>query len=300
MNYYDEEIEVNKSADGTVLPKVSPRGLSQKIKPKIATLPSDDFKKVVSKGHEGSDISATESEEESFSEHKSGDRKSSLTAEKWKDIDVPSEVKDIFSYILKYSPQHIEPEYYLCPFIPEYVPSVGDVDAFLKVESPNLSQNTRQRELLDHLSQMGVSYLDEPSGHQSDPSVLSIKMRSVLTGSGKHSANIKIPIAKNPKDIDKWINEVEQFHVGQTIVDIQSTKDVQTLLAEWPISFEKVIQELESKGSDGPEEESLKDYVKSVCQMFGIEIVEETQLQYIIAIKTLFSMYLTVNNASFE
>lgn len=299
MNYYDEEIEVNKSADGTVLPKVSPRRLSEKIKPKIATLPANDFKKVVSKGHEGSDISATESEEESFSEHKPGDRKSSITAEKWKDFDVPSEVKEVFSYILKYTPQHIEPEYYLCPFIPDYVPAVGDVDAFLKVESPNLSQNSRRGELLEHLSQMGVSYLDEPSGHQSDPSVLSIKMRSVLTGGGKHSANIKIPIAKNSKDIDKWINEVEQFHVGQTIVDIHSSKDVQTLLTDWPISFEKVIQELEAKAG-GLQEESLKDYVKSVCQMFGIEIVEETQLQYIIAIKTLFSMYLSVNNSSFE
>lgn len=300
MNYYDEEIEVNKSADGTVLPKVSPRRLSEKVKSKIATLPSNDFKKAISKSHEGSDISATESEEESFSEHRPGERKSSLTAEKWKDLDVPGEVKDIFSYILKYTPQHIEPEYYLYPFIPDYVPAVGDVDAFLKVESPNLSQNSRQKELLDHLSQMGLSYLDEPSGHQSDPSVLSIKMRSVLTGSGKHSANIKIPIAKNAKDIDKWINEVEQFHVGQTIVDLQNTKDVQTLLAEWPMSFERVIEQLESGEVERDQEESLTEYVKSVCQMFGIEIVEETQLQYINAIKTLFSMYLYVNNASFE
>uniref|UniRef100_T1GHN5 Intraflagellar transport protein 46 homolog n=1 Tax=Megaselia scalaris TaxID=36166 RepID=T1GHN5_MEGSC len=125
---------------------------------------------------------------------------------------------------------------------------------------------------------MGLSYLDEPSGHQSDPSVLSIKMRSVLTGSGKHSANIKIPIAKNAKDIDKWINEVEQFHVGQTIVDLQNTKDVQTLLAEWPMSFERVIEQLESGEVERDQEESLTEYVKSVCQMFGIEIVEETQL----------------------
>lgn len=37
---------------------------------------------------------------------------------------------------LSYSPESIELDHCLKPFIPDYIPAVGDIDAFLKVRTP--------------------------------------------------------------------------------------------------------------------------------------------------------------------
>ena len=46
---------------------------------------------------------------------------------------VSSEIKQIFSYITYYTPQIIDIELKLKPFVPDYIPAVGDIDAFIKV-----------------------------------------------------------------------------------------------------------------------------------------------------------------------
>ena len=52
-------------------------------------------------------------------------------------LNVGADVKDIFDYISRYKPQKIELETKLKPFVPEYVPAVGEVDAFLKMPKPD-------------------------------------------------------------------------------------------------------------------------------------------------------------------
>ncbi|KAJ1556058.1 Intraflagellar transport protein 46 [Cladochytrium tenue] len=42
------------------------------------------------------------------------------------------DVKDLFQYIQRYRPQDVELEPELKPFIPEYIPAIGDIDAFIK------------------------------------------------------------------------------------------------------------------------------------------------------------------------
>ena len=54
----------------------------------------------------------------------------------------------------------------LKPFIPEYVPAIGDIDAFLKVPRPDGKEDS-----------LGLTVLDEPSAKQSDPHVLNLQMR---------------------------------------------------------------------------------------------------------------------------
>ena len=51
----------------------------------------------------------------------------------FRDLPVSSEIKDIFKFIERYQPQAIELEFKLKPFIPDYIPSIGDIDAFIKV-----------------------------------------------------------------------------------------------------------------------------------------------------------------------
>ena len=45
---------------------------------------------------------------------------------------VAKELKELFQHIRRYTPQNIELDLKLKPFIPEYIPAIGDTDAFIK------------------------------------------------------------------------------------------------------------------------------------------------------------------------
>jgi hypothetical protein len=53
--------------------------------------------------------------------------------ESGKPLSPNEELKELFQYITRYRPQDIELEPELKPFIPEYIPAIGDIDAFIKV-----------------------------------------------------------------------------------------------------------------------------------------------------------------------
>ena len=57
----------------------------------------------------------------------------------------------MFEYIQRYKPQKIDLETKIKPFIPDYIPAVGEVDAFLKMPKPD-----GQKE------DLGIAVLDEP------------------------------------------------------------------------------------------------------------------------------------------
>ena len=48
-------------------------------------------------------------------------------------LPVAKELKELFQHIRRYTPQNIELDLKLKPFIPEYIPAIGDIDAFIKV-----------------------------------------------------------------------------------------------------------------------------------------------------------------------
>jgi intraflagellar transport protein 46 len=48
-----------------------------------------------------------------------------------------AEITELFQYISRYHPHDIELETRVKPFIPDYIPAVGEVDAFLKVPRPD-------------------------------------------------------------------------------------------------------------------------------------------------------------------
>jgi len=52
-------------------------------------------------------------------------------------LKVSTEISELFQYISRYKPHNIELETKFKPFIPEYIPAVGEVDAFLKVPRPD-------------------------------------------------------------------------------------------------------------------------------------------------------------------
>lgn len=65
---------------------------------------------------------------------------------------------------MRYKPQKIDLESKLRPFIPEYIPAVGEVDALLKMPKPDGTDED-----------LGISVLDEPCLNPQDKTVLELK-----------------------------------------------------------------------------------------------------------------------------
>jgi hypothetical protein len=73
-----------------------------------------------------------------------------------------------FIFFSSYTPQNIELDYKLHPFIPDFIPAVGDIDAFLKISRPDGKSDS-----------IGLTVLDEPCAKQSEPAVLHLQLRAV-------------------------------------------------------------------------------------------------------------------------
>merc|ERR1712227_46634 len=172
------------------------------------------------------------------------------------------EVKDLFDYIIRYIPQKIELDYKLKPFIPDYIPAVGDIDALIKVES-------------DDNLQLGLTVLDEPSAKQSDPNIIELQLRSITkTSSGKMSKIKKVSnIDKEMKVVDKWIKDIDDLHRSKPAPTIQYSKtmpEIDQLMQVCPNEVETMLQDL-----SGPSAElnvSLDSYVDILCSILDIPV----------------------------
>jgi hypothetical protein len=54
-------------------------------------------------------------------------------ARDYQQLNVPMEVRDLFQYIERYKPHEVLLETPLRCFIPEFIPAIGELDAFIKV-----------------------------------------------------------------------------------------------------------------------------------------------------------------------
>lgn len=214
--------------------------------------------------------------------------------------------------IHRYSPSKVSIDYVLQPFIPEFIPAVGDIDAFLKVVPPKLAQERRGTSAF--IAKLGVDVLDEPSGQQSDPALLHMKLRSLSTqvrptldsgggsrlgtGTGGSKAPL-VSVAKSPKDIERWIAEIQNLHINQPFPMIvhrrKPLQDIDALMNEWPPELERTLS---SNGFPNAYLDcSLQMYIRLICSFLDIVIpASESQSDYIFALYTLFNLFLAVKN----
>ena len=214
-------------------------------------------------------------------------------------LKVDNEVKEIFRYITKYTPQSLDLEYRLKPFIPDFIPAVGDIDAFLKIPRPD--------GLPDNL---GLTVLDEPVANQSDPSVLHHRLQA-FSKLKKQRENIvqKIPNlhkdSKGVKDLESWLNQMSDLTTSLPSQSVHYTKampDVDLLMREWPEDFEAGMQELGGEDSicNADLDCDLETYIDLLCTMLDIPVHEKNgkpnRLQ---SLHVLFNLYLEIKNSSF-
>ncbi|XP_076624419.1 intraflagellar transport 46 [Colletes latitarsis] len=205
----------------------------------------------------------------------------------FEDLDVSMEAKELFQNILRYTPQKIELNYKLIPFIPDYIPAVGDIDAFIKISRPDAVED-----------KIGLTVLDEPCTNQSDPAVLHLQLRSHLRSAGAARQTVVKRIEdaeKNVKSIDKWIDDINQLHRSKHPPAVNLTKpmpDIDALLQQWPPEVEEKLNEMELDFAKL--DCDLPGLVDIVCNLLDIPAEEGSRME---ALHTLFTLYLEVRNA---
>lgn len=208
------------------------------------------------------------------------------------DASFPVELKEIMQFIPKFSPQNIEIDYKLQVFIPEFFPSVGDIDAFLKVVTPEPLKAIDKTQL-NEINRLGLEVLDEP-GEQSEEALLQIKLRSIF------AKPLAAPSAlvKSPKDIEKWIQEIQSLHASRIHDNLmqqhQTQINIDNLMTEWPSDIERQMDTCYPSANLNC---SLSEYVKIICNLFDIPVENpDNHYDYIRALNILFNLYTAIRN----
>ena len=118
------------------------------------------------------------------------------------------------------------------PFIPDFVPAVGEVDAFLKMPKPDGAKED-----------LGITQLDEPALNCEDKSVLELKyvqVKNVVRTTPLSIESIE-GAEKKPKEIVRWINSVQDLHKSRPAPTVNYTKqmpDFDSMMSELAPEFE--------------------------------------------------------------
>merc|ERR1719379_2959345 len=182
----------------------------------------------------------------------------------FRDLDVPAEVNELFQYITRYKPHTVDLETKLKPFIPDFIPAVGEVDGFIKVPRPDGKE-----------SSLGLTKLDEPCLNPSDPTVLDLQLRSISKHSNIQPMEVRAieNAERNPKEIANWISRIADLHRMKPPPNVQYGKkmpDIEKLMQVWPTEFEDYITSnpLPIAELDLP----LQDFVKVIAVLLDVPV----------------------------
>jgi len=180
------------------------------------------------------------------------------------DLPVSAEIKELFQYITRYKPHNIELETKMRPFIPDYIPAVGDIDPFIKVPRPDGKTDN-----------LGLAVLDEPASTQSDPTVLTLQLRAVSKASGTQPMLVRSVehAEKDPKAITGWIASIADLHRHKPAPSVRYSRpmpDIEQLMQIWPAPIEELLEQ--NPLPDADISLDLPSYVRMVCAMLDIPV----------------------------
>jgi len=179
-------------------------------------------------------------------------------------LPVSGEINELFQYITRYKPHNIELETKMRPFIPDYIPAVGDMDPFIKVARPDGKADN-----------LGLMTLDEPASVQSDATVLTLQLRAVSKSSGAQPMLVRSVehAEKDPKAITGWINSINDLHRHKPAPSVRYSKpmpDIEALMQIWPAPIEELLDV--NPLPDADINLDLAAYVRTVCAMLDIPV----------------------------
>jgi len=197
-------------------------------------------------------------------------------------LDCDDEIKELFSYISRYTAHNIELEHTLKPFIPDFIPAVGDIDAFLKIPKPD-----------GKVDDTGLTNLGEPCLVQSDPTIIEMELRAVTKKADLHVQSVSsiLDAQHNVPLIKKWIESVEELHTTKPATEVvykHPMPDIEALMQVWPSKFEEALEQMPLPPADL--DCSLDEYARVICAMFDIPC-RDTTIPSLHVLFTLFSEF---------
>ena len=218
------------------------------------------------------------------------------------------DLRDFFKYIGLYKPRTPEAEYVLRPFIPEYSPSIGQPDSFLKPAQPATLPIAGSDTRRCRIPAWGLEVLDEPASEQSDSAVVGLQLSAMSKhkrqhheGRARHVPSISYPERK-PDQIAAWVRKVAEVRRGQTAPTVRYRRampEPETLMRSMPPSMEVLLQSLASnsrgkiEGTGLPDisvmELSLAEEAQVVCNMLDIPVRPGHRVEALHMLFTLFA-----------
>ena len=149
------------------------------------------------------------------------------------------------------------------PFVPDFIPAVGDIDPFLKPPRPDGEQE-----------KLGITILDEP-GKQSDPTVLEMVLRLQSKKANLPSMEVRgIEHAdKKPKEIMAWVDQINQLHQNAPSAIANYSRPmppIERLMEEWPTEIEELLEKIRLPTADL--DVDLKQFARIACAMLDIPV----------------------------
>lgn len=217
---------------------------------------------------------------------------------RYANLRVSPDVKELFGYVSRYVPVDVAPPTPLKPFVPDYVPAVGDVDEFVKVPRPDGVDDG-----------LGVRVLDEPGPEQSDPASLALKLRradggglggangGAYRGKGAVVGRIERPESKEgAAKLDAWIESVNALHEGDDKSGAQfayskNMPDIETVMREFDPEVDEALRN--SGFPDNLPDMDLKSTIKYMCAILDIPVYEGHMNE---SLHMMFTAYLHLKN----
>jgi intraflagellar transport protein 46 len=196
----------------------------------------------------------------------------------FENLDVSDDIKNMFELIGGFEPQFVEMETKLCPFIPEYIPSVGDIDPFIKIPRPDGIDDG-----------VGLLVVDEPASQQTDPGALELKLQTMHKGVTPQASIRRVKVGDG-EALSKWVDSVREIHTAAPAPSVQyngPVPDIEKLMEAWPSQIQDEIGNFELP--DGP----IDVVIDSACLLLDIPINNRVH-----ALHQLLTLYQAVNETS--
>ncbi|GMI20800.1 hypothetical protein TeGR_g5469 [Tetraparma gracilis] len=204
--------------------------------------------------------------------------------EDYASLDVGGDVREIFDYISRYKPHEVELDTSLKCFIPDYIPAVGEMDAFIKIPTPAGGSDD-----------LGLKVLDEPAASQSDSTVLELQLRAISKkASGEVAVRSIDNAASNPREIQRWITSISELHRSKPPPQVhykKSMPDVEALMDVWPEEFEDALSRSRVPLPSVNLDLSLEEYIKVWCSLLDVPVYEGSVVESLHVLFTTFQEF---------
>ncbi|KAJ1374611.1 Intraflagellar transport complex B protein 46 C terminal [Parelaphostrongylus tenuis] len=177
-----------------------------------------------------------------------------------------SDELQLLSFIDAYQPEEIRPRPLLRPFVMDYIPAIGDIDAMIKIPRPD--------EVDDNI---GLIQLDEPAIQQSDPTILAMQLRHA---NKEVNSQLDAPVKqlergdKSAHEIDKWISDIKELHrtrPSQSTVQFRGPMpDIESLMQEFHPHFEQSLEGVKMPSADL--DVNLEEYADICLNLIDIPV----------------------------